>query len=166
VKERKLVPNVTGSENAQPHQNMSAYHQDRKLWKDSMPHNEHQFDTWMFGELYVQIGGRNFKSVQSVVAMFALFDVFCSGTVQEYSGTTGDKGRLSRYYLLLRAAITDEINATPEDQDLRACPTCMLPWLWRTSQGFFNHDEADDQHMNILIEKSSPYDMLFPHTCK
>jgi len=145
---------------------MSAYDQDRKLWKDSMTHNEHRFDTWVFGSIYVQIGDRNFKSVPSLVAMFAFFDVFCSGVLQEYSDAIGDKGRLTRYYRLLRAAITDEINTTPEDQELRQCPTCMLPWLWRTSQGFFNHDEADDEQMDILTEKPLPYDIPFPHSCK
>jgi len=92
---------------------MSAYHQDHKLWKDSMTHNGHHFDTWVFGELYVQMGNRNLDSVQSVVAVFALFNIFCSGIVEAYSGATGDIGQLSRYYLLLRAAITNEIKTTP-----------------------------------------------------
>jgi hypothetical protein len=104
--------------------------------------------------------------VPSLVAILAFFDVFCSGVVQEYSDATGDKGRLARYYCLLREAITDEINTTPEDQELQQCPTCMLPWLWRTSLGFFNHDEADDKQMNILTEKSSTYHRPFPHACK
>ena len=42
----------------------------------------------------------------------------------------------------------------------------MLPWLWQTSQGFSNHNEADDKQMNILIDKSSPYDIPFPRACK
>jgi hypothetical protein len=66
---------------------MSAYYLDRTLWKDSMTDNKHQFDTWVFSELYIQIG-----DVQSVVGVLTWFNVFCLGIVQEYSGATGDKG--------------------------------------------------------------------------
>lgn len=127
---------------------------------------KHQFEAWAFSVLFIHIGGRNIGSVQSVLGVLTLFDVFCSGIVQEYSGATGDKGRLCRYYLLLRSAITNEIKGTPEDRKLKTCPTCMLPWLWRTSLGFFKHDEADDKEMNIIIDNSSPYDIPFPHICK
>ncbi len=146
---------------------MSVYHIDRKLWKESMKgRNNLRFSIWKFNEGSIWIGDRTLMVMRSLVAVFTLFDVFCSSTVKEYSGTAGDKGQLCVYYLLLQEAIATEACRTPEHEPLRTCPTCMLPWLWRTSLGFFNHNEADDKEMTRIMAGSSPYDIPFAHQCK
>ena len=114
----------------------------------------------------IQIGDHTLTVVQSVVAVFTMFDVFCSSTIEEYSGAARDKGQLCVYYLLLQEAIATETRRTPEHESLRPCPPCMLPWLWYTSLGFFNHNEANDKEMTRIMCRSSPYDIPFAHQCK
>jgi len=142
---------------------MSTYSQDRDLWNrnvDEKPALE--VKPWRFSENSVLMGDERVCIDSSLLAVFAMFDVFCSSTVMR---RVGNDARLQAYYCSLQNHIADEVQSTRKGATLARCPCCILPWLWRTVLGFFRHDDSDDRAMKDLCGGVEIYDTPFPIHC-
>lgn len=97
----------------------------------------------------------------------AWFDVF-STSVYLSSGLSEGERRLKLYYLMLRKELEMHLENVPEGVELDRCPSCIWPWLWRTSLGYFSHDDVD--HSNMMKSgQQHEVDLSakkFPATCE
>jgi hypothetical protein len=141
---------------------LSAYESDRRLWNDSVKeHAGLQYTTWHFSDHSIHIGPQNIPLHSNLIIILATFDVFCSSSMKDVSGSTTSSTRERTYYLLLQKAIASELEVLSKRQKiLYTTPKCMDPWLWRTAQGYFHHDDDDDEA--VKYHGGSSYDQPFP----
>ena len=147
----------------------SAYETDRSLWNSSASAlGDLRFTPWKFSGNSVRIGQRIVSLHDTLLPIIATFDVFCCSTLRDVEHNPCTLTRKETYYLLLRSAVTTELEIVSDQQKLLdTSPKSMNPWLWRTALGYFDHDDNDNEKlMNLYDASSSLYDEPFPNSRK
>jgi hypothetical protein len=122
---------------------------------------------WKFSDSAINVGMRDVHVRPQLLFPLAWFDVF-STSVYLSSGLSEGERRLKLYYLMLRKELEMHLENVPEGVELDRCPSCIWPWLWRTSLGYFSHDDVD--HSNMMKSgQQHEVDLSakkFPATCE
>ena len=142
-----------------------AHATDREIWKDTQnPMDNKSYSIWLFTENSINMGEQDICVSNSLLFVLALFNVFCLSAALRL-GSEHER-RAHHYYIKLQNAVAAEVHQTSVEQGmLTTCPTILMPWLWRTSLGFFDHDEKEDDAVYQLSKGTKFYETSFPHEC-
>jgi hypothetical protein len=120
-------------------------------------------EPWHFTENSVFIGHRCVLLGGHVLDALVTFDMFLTSSLKSASLANP---RLGSYYLDLRLQITEELKATPEGKAVELYPQQMVVWLWRTSLGYFDHTDFDNEEINAFPHGGNMFNTSFPDECK
>jgi hypothetical protein len=142
---------------------LSDYQLDRKIWHESAkPDIRPPFKPWLFQENSVTMGQCHAITSNNILDALAMFDVFCAHSLHPKSTSNP---QLQSYYVCLQNAIEKEFQSISEGNVVESYPQCMEPWLWRTSLGYFQHNDSDDQEIHRYNQGGLIFVTRFAHYC-
>ena len=144
---------------------MTTQAMDREMWGRSIEDQDGlTLEVWGFSENSLQIEKKPmFQIAAAVRDVLALFNVFCCSVAQEHRKGNVEKRSLCHYYLQLQHAVGQEVALmVNRDGSLKMHPNCLNPWLWRTSVGYFEHDDLDHARFMRSAAQDDVYETRFP----